>query len=102
MNQIRVNGCPLCDIFLTKKVITKLYWPESIDEIPDSEFIIVDCKTCKVPMVVYGEHITTITREAWGRVLYRSRKLFGGGITLRTKARTIRDHWHSHIYGYNK
>ena len=70
MDQIRVKGCPLCEIFLTKNTKTKLYWPETIEEISDAEFIIVDCLTCNIPMVVYGEHVTTITREAWGRILY--------------------------------
>ena len=102
MDQIRVKGCPLCEIFTKKDVKTKLYWPETIDEIPDSEFVIVDCSEKKVPLIIYGEHITTITREAWGRILYRSRKIFGGGITLRTKMLTCRDHWHAYINNVNK
>ena len=95
---IRVVSCPLCRIFSHKEVITKLYWPESIEDIPKSEFVIVDCKSCKVPMVVLGEHITTINRETWGRILYRTKKIFGSRVTLRTKTRTIRDHWHAHVY----
>lgn len=99
---IRVTNCPLCNIFITKETKTKLYWPESIEEIPESEFIIVDCLTCKIPMVIYSEHITTITKEAWGRILYRCRKIFGGGITLKCKPRKIFDHHHCHIVNINK
>jgi len=103
-HQIRVKGCPLCDIFLDPKnnLKTKLYYPEKVEDIPKAEFIIVDCLTCKTPMVIYGEHITQITRESWGRILYRSRRIFGGGITLRCKGRRIFDHHHCHIMGINK
>jgi len=99
---IRVKGCPLCDIFLTKNTKTKLYWPEDPNDIPNSEFIIVDCLSCKIPMVVYKEHVTTIPKEAWGRILYRSKRMFGGGITLRCKPRRIFDHHHCHIINVKK
>jgi hypothetical protein len=100
--QILIKNCPLCEIFTKKKINSKLYWPETIDEIPETEFVIVECLTCKIPMVVLGEHITTIPRECWGRILYRCRKIFGGGITLRTKPRKIFDHWHAHIINIKK
>jgi ribosomal protein S27E len=94
---LRVISCELCRIFTNKEVKTKLYWPENIDDLPKSEFAIVDCTTCHIPMVVYGDHVDTVSREAWGRILYRSKKIFGGGITLRTKPRRIFDHFHAHI-----
>jgi len=96
-----VKGCPLCEIFLNPKenVKTKLYWPESIEDInPDIEFVILDCLTCNTPMLVYRDHMTTITREAWGRILYKTRNTFGKSITLRYKPRRIFDHFHCHIY----
>ena len=46
-----------------------------IASIQKAEFVIVDCKTCGVPMVVLGEHLTNINRECWGRILYRSKKV---------------------------
>lgn len=97
-NPIRIKGCPLCRIFTKKEILTKLHYPENIEDIPKSEFVIVDCKSCNKPMVVIGEHVTSITSECWGRILYRSKKIFGSNINLRTKTRTIRDHWHAHIY----
>jgi len=97
-----VDGCPLCEIFSKGRIITKLYWPEDPRDIPTSEFVIVDCSNCKIPMVVYNEHVTSISRESWGRILYRSKMIFGRGITLRLKRRTIRDHWHAHIEGIIK
>jgi len=94
---LHVKDCPLCEIFINNEPKTRLYWPENKEDIKNSEFIIVDCLTCKIPMVVYREHVTTITKEAWGRILYRSRRLFGGGISLRCKPRKIFDHYHCHI-----
>jgi len=101
-SKLHVAGCPLCDIFAKKDIKTKLYWPESIDEVENSEFVIVDCLTCKIPMVVYTDHTTTLSREAWGRILYRCRKLFGSSITLRIKRIRIKDHWHAHIQNIEK
>ena len=95
---LRIVDCPLCRIFSHKEVITKLYWPERVEDIPDSEFVIVDCKSCKVPLIVLGEHLTDINRECWGRILYMTKKIFGKWVTLRLKTKTIRDHWHCHVY----
>ena len=94
-----VSSCPLCGIFLNpeENVKTKLYWPKSIEEIPESEFVILDCKTCKVPLVVYRNHVTEIAKDAWGRVLHRCRELFGNSMRLRTHMRTYRDHIHFHL-----
>ena len=83
--------------FSNLEITTKLYWPESIDEIPNAEFVVVDCLSCNTPMVVYTEHTMSVSKESWGRILYRCRKLFGNGMELKIKTRTIRDHWHAHI-----
>jgi len=93
-----IKGCPLCDIFLEpkKNIITKLYYP-SFDEIKSSEFVIVDCKTCKIPMVVIRDHVTDLSRSLWGRILYTSKKEFGYNMKLRYRPRTVKDHWHAHI-----
>lgn len=94
---LRVVSCPLCRIFSHSEVRTKLYWPETIEKVPDAEFAIVDCETCKVPMVIISDHVVDITRECWGRILYRCRKLFGINMKLRTHMRKIRDHQHYHL-----
>jgi len=94
-----VKGCPLCEIFLNpeKNVYTKLYYPEKIEDIKTSEFVIVDCKTCKIPMIVFKDHVTSIQRESWGRLLYICKKYFGNSIKIKNKPRTIKDHFHCHI-----
>jgi len=93
-----VKSCPLCSIFLNPKenIKTKLYWPESIDEVSESEFVILDCDSCNVPLIVVNEHITEVTSECWGRILYRCRILFGKTVRLRTRMLKIRDHAHFH------
>ena len=98
INHNLIKGCPLCEIFLdrTNNLKTKLYHPQEY-EIIYNDFIIIDCDTCKVPMVVIRDHVSDIPSELWGRILYRCKKMFGNDIRLRTKSRTIHDHWHAHI-----
>jgi len=99
---VQVPGCPLCDMFIKLNIKTKLYYPEK-DKIQDQDdFVIVECQTCHVPMVVVSDHTTEIGREQWGRILYRCRELFGNGIKLRTHRRYIKDHWHAHITSITK
>lgn len=101
-DSVRVDNCPLCKIFDKLDIKTKLYYPE-IDKIQEEDdFVVVDCLTCKVPMVVVSDHVTEIGREQWGRILYRCKKLFGDDIKLRTRARTITDHAHFHVTGTKK
>jgi len=79
-------SCELCN--LEKK--TKWYHE-------DNEFIICDCLTCKIPMIVYRKHTMTIptTSLRWALCLIGS--LFGVRAKLRLKQRKISDHWHAHI-----
>lgn len=93
-----IKGCPLCEIFLhpSEKKITKLYYPNLLDEINKVDFIIVDCKDCKVPMVVLRDHITDTSKEIWGRMLFKVRGLFGD-VRLRCKPGKVHDHFHCHI-----
>lgn len=94
---LHIIDCPLCRIFSHGEVKTKLYWPETKEEVAGSEFVIVDCSDCHVPLIVLGEHIEDITRECWGRILYRCRLIFGSNMRLRLHRRKIQDHWHAHL-----
>jgi len=98
INHNLVNGCPLCEIFINpeKYIKTKVYYPE-IDKINTSEFVILDCKTCKVPMAVVRDHTTNVSKELWGKVLYECKNQFGYNIQLRCKPRKIFDHFHCHV-----
>ena len=96
-NAILVDGCPLCRLFTKKDYKSHVYY---IDK--NNEYIIVECLTCKTPMIVLGEHLTSTSKELWGRILYTCRKLFGNSVRIRLKQRTIKDHWHGHIENTNR
>lgn len=99
-----VKGCPLCEIFLNPvdNIHTKLHYPENISDIKDSEFVILNCDTCKLPMVIHKDHVTSITRESWGRLLYICKKTFGSRIKIRNSPKIISDHFHCHIIKNDK
>jgi len=92
-NLMRVIGCPYCEFFDNKKF--KYYWIEN-----DGTFAII--KWGKDDIVICGEHITSLSKEQWGRILYRTRKLFGGNVTLKINKGRIKDHWHGIIKGNNR
>jgi hypothetical protein len=97
-----VDGCPLCKIFKEKSISDKLYWPIKSDDIQNSEFIIIECQVYKVPQVIYRDHVTTITREAWGKILYKCKTLFGSDIMLKSKYKTVSDHYHCYVEHTNE
>ncbi len=94
---LHVIDCPLCRIFSHGEVKTKLYWPNNPTDIPNSEFVIVDCETCKSPMVVVRDHVEDILSEQWGRILFKCRKIFGANMKLRCKPKKIFYHYHCHL-----
>jgi len=94
---LRVISCELCRIFSNLEVKTKLYWPEKIEDIPTAEFIIVESISEKLPLLVYKEHVLTIPKDSWGRILYRCRLLFGSNVRLRYSSKRILDHYHCYI-----
>jgi len=102
IDKIQVISCPLCRIFTHREVKTKLYWPKSIDEVPNAEFVVVLCKECKTPMVVVSEHLTDIHKELKGRILYQCRKMFGNSIILKKHNGQVKDHLHYHIYNITR
>ena len=92
-----IVGCNLCKFFIQWDNSTKLYWPENPRDIKTSEFIIVDCPNCKKPIVIYQDHVSSILSEAWGRILYRCRKIFGNNIKLHIISKCEREHLNYHI-----
>ena len=98
-----VEGCPYCDIFSGKQknISTKLYYPIKSQINKSSEFIILNCPNCNKPMVIFRDHVTSISKEQWGRILYRCRLLFGNGMRLQIDTYRITDHWHAHIINVN-
>ncbi|MBE3093949.1 MAG: hypothetical protein IMZ52_02880 [Actinobacteria bacterium] len=97
--KLRICDCPYCLLFKELPEGTILHYPKDKVDIDKVEFIIIDCKDCKLPMVVYGEHVTEITREAYGRILFRCKLLFGADAMLKDKHRVVQDHFSIHKIG---
>ena len=94
---LRVCDCNLCRIFSHREFKGKIYYPETIEELDICEFAIIEDEETNTPMIVASEHIPDISREYWGRVLYRCRKLFGDTVRLNTRMNKIKDHWHCFV-----
>jgi ribosomal protein S27E len=99
VDKLRVIDCHLCSLFKEFPEDTKLYYPKDKESIPNSEFIIIECKDCKSPVVIYGEHVSEITKEAYGRILYKCRMLFGNDVIIKSGHRIVEDHWSHHKIG---
>ena len=85
--------CELCN--LKKK--TKWYYE-------DEYFIVCDCETCKVPMIVLKTHSTSLLMEELIDLMWIMSKHLNGIFInkvlegrLDQKRRKVLDHWHIHI-----
>jgi hypothetical protein len=85
-----VLGCEWCKHFLIETNV-EFIWPTKRENLKEQEFIIVKDKNGI--MVIYRDHIKSITREAWGRILYRIRLLFGSGTRLRVEKNNLKEHF---------
>lgn len=77
--------CELCN--LEKK--TEWYYE-------DDYFIVCDCETCKVPMIVLKRH-DTILFPSEKQIFYTLVNKFGQGKVLDENRRKILDHFHAHL-----
>jgi len=92
-----VLGCPYCMAFSHLEIKTKLYWPENINQVKDSDFIIIECPRKHIPHVIFRDHVPAVLSESWGRMLYRARKIFGNDIKLNISSEFIRDHFNCYV-----
>lgn len=81
--------CELCDL-VAGDIKTQRYYQ-------NSEILIVDCLTCKIPMVVFKQH-GEASKEERRRATATINVLFAFK-GIRRKPRKIRDHEHWHIIG---
>lgn len=95
-DRLRICDCPYCLLFKELPEGTVLHYPKDKKDIDKVDFIIIECSECKFPIVIYGEHVTEITREAYGRILFRCKLLFGTDVMLKEKHKKIPDHWMTH------
>ncbi len=83
-----MTDCPLCDL----KRLTQWHYQ-------DGEWVICDCLTCGVPMVVYRKHVPSIEDigvSKVGEMVALARKLFPER-REDFKKRSIPRHFHFHM-----
>ena len=91
--------CPLCEVAQGKNITTDVHYP-LLHEAGETDWIVLDCKTCGVPIAVFHKHTTTLTIRELGRfksiieVLWPRDKW---DYEIRFHARTVMDHIHFHI-----
>lgn len=78
--------CELCEL----KKITKWYYE-------NDDFVILNCKTCGIPMVVTRKHIMEVGEKLMRDIELKVREIFGDNFKFRKNQRKIKDHWHWHI-----
>lgn len=89
---MRIKGgntmCELCN--LEKK--TEWYYE-------DDYFIVCDCETCKVPMIVSKRHTLILNQEEIIDLMFLLPKFLPDwkNKTLDQRRRKVPDHWHCHI-----
>ena len=97
--KLLVKNCPYCEYIKNLPEDVKLYYPSDRKSIHNCEFIIIECKECSNPLVIYGEHLSELTKESYGRILYKCKMLFGSTIKVGNKHKIVRDHWCLHRLG---
>ena len=81
-------SCELCDLVAGNRP-TKVYYE-------DEKILIVDCKTCKIPMGVWKEHKAQLSIEE-REYLVRQMLFVLGQATDFREPRSILDHYHLHF-----
>jgi len=82
-------SCPLCRLWHDREIKTPFHYEDEL-------IIIVDCTTCKVPMVVIKRHDIQVTPTESARIEEVVNRKWPGA-TLRCAPRRIKDHYHCHI-----
>ena len=84
-------NCELCKLSQNpdKELITKLHYI-------DNKIIICDCKSCKIPMLVWRKHTMTLGQEDLEYILEVLKKEFPD-YEVRMNQRKIKNHLHWHL-----
>lgn len=84
------QNCPLCKLVMDKDYKTRHYFTFK-------DFTIVDCDTCRIPMVVFN-HCGKATVDEVRNAINIVNTLFDYDI-IRKEGRKIPDHEHWHLVG---
>jgi len=77
--------CELC----RRELRTKLYYE-------DEKWWVVDCDTCRIPMIVLKEHRAILSPAQSEELMTLAHDLFGPN-WIRWEMRRIKDHFHAHV-----
>ncbi len=58
-------------------------------------FVIIDCQTCRIPMIVLRRHSLTLTVAEQSEL--DNIMSYTSGMNMRGIMRKIPDHWHKHL-----
>lgn len=89
------SACPLCRLYENREITTMFYFESA-------QVIIVDCKTCGVPMAVLKRHTDNPSREEikemyWALLNAVPKKYKGKHWQIDVHMRSIPDHLHYHL-----
>jgi len=86
--------CELCKLVNQRNIVTVKHYE-------DSQFIMVDCKTCHTPMLVSKHHaadIDDIDKEMAYHLFYKhAQRVDISKWYVDYEMRSIKDHWHCHL-----
>ena len=86
-----ILGCERCKIFLENVVPGKLVYPEK-DKIHNTEYVIYEDDEGQ-GIVIFRDHVSAVTRESWGRMLYIARNIYGKKIRVKYDKRDTGEHF---------
>lgn len=98
IDHILIKDCYYCGLFLdpNRYLNSKLYFKDN-SRIENSDFIIVESQIHNVPMVVVRDHVTDISKELWGRILYRFHLDYGFKAKIQIDTSKQCEHWHGYL-----
>jgi len=62
----------------------------------DDSWVIIECITCKMPMIVYRQHTMEVSLDEVKRILIQAKLKFDN-VKIRFNQRKILDHFHIHL-----
>jgi len=86
--------CPLCEVAQGKNIITRVYYN-------DEEWVMLDCKVCFVPMLIYKHHVLEIEEVdkdmAYNLFFKYAQRANPAEWYVDYNIKTVKNHWHCHL-----
>lgn len=83
-----MEGCALCRLAAGRDRVTRVWYEDEV-------CVVVDCRTCGVPMVVVKRHVEVAGCRESAHMVRVAKRLFPGGhIDFRKRSIPGHDHFH--------